>query len=88
MELRYLRNEQGKECDFVFLKDRKPIFAVECKLRGQEISENIYFFKEKLKNVPIWYQVYLEGKHKNIILPNLISVNFETFCRELKLVKL
>ena len=32
-ELRYIRDESGKECDFVVLKDKKAFFAVECKLK-------------------------------------------------------
>ena len=30
MELRYLRDTDKREVDFVIVKDRKPAFAVEC----------------------------------------------------------
>ena len=31
MELRYLRDTQGHEIDFVIIKNKIPLFAVECK---------------------------------------------------------
>jgi uncharacterized protein len=31
MELRYLRDTDKREVDFVVLRDRRPLFAVECK---------------------------------------------------------
>ena len=31
LELRYLLDLDGREIDFVILRDRKPLFAVECK---------------------------------------------------------
>jgi hypothetical protein len=31
MELRYLRDTDGREVDFVVVRDTKPMFAVECK---------------------------------------------------------
>ena len=38
MELRYLRDTDKREVDFVFLKDRKPVFAVECKSGDKAIG--------------------------------------------------
>jgi hypothetical protein len=54
MELKYLRDETGKECDFVVIKDRKPIFAVECKLKNSDISPSLIYLKKKV-NIPMWY---------------------------------
>lgn len=31
IELRFLRDIDGREVDFFVLKDKKPLFAVECK---------------------------------------------------------
>jgi hypothetical protein len=31
MELRFLRDTDKREIDFVVIKDKKPLFAVECK---------------------------------------------------------
>ena len=39
MELRYLRDTDKREVDFVVLKNRKPAFAVECK-SGERIDQS------------------------------------------------
>lgn len=83
-ELRYIRDETGKECDFVVLRDRKPVFAVECKLSPGPISPSLLYLKSKL-NIPKWYQVHLEGPSK-IISPDLSVVSFEKFCEAVSLV--
>ena len=38
MELRYIRDTDKREVDFVVLKEGKPEFAVECKLGEKAIS--------------------------------------------------
>lgn len=83
MELRYLRDTDLREIDFVILKDKKPIFAVECKTGEKQISKHIRYFSERT-NIPVYYQVHLGEKsysEKNIhVLP------FEKFCKIEKLV--
>ncbi|MGB6340073.1 MAG: ATP-binding protein [Candidatus Aminicenantaceae bacterium] len=37
MELRFLRDTDKREIDFVVLKDRKPMFAVECKTGDKDV---------------------------------------------------
>lgn len=83
-ELRYIRDETGKECDFVVLRDRKPLFAVECKLQDTAVSPSLYYLRSKL-NIPMWYQVTLKEK-ANIVAPDLQVLPFERFCREIKSV--
>ncbi len=58
MELRFLRDTDGREVDFVVLKDRKPLFAVECKTGEKSLSKNISYFKERTP-IPKFYQVHL-----------------------------
>lgn len=85
-ELRFLRDETGKECDFVVLKSGKPIFAVECKLNDNNLSDSIKYLKSKLASqIPFWYQVTLNQPTK-IIEPNVKSVSFIKLCEELKLI--
>jgi hypothetical protein len=38
MELRFLRDTDKREVDFVVLRDRQPIFAVECKTGGRDVK--------------------------------------------------
>lgn len=74
MELRFVRDAQGRELDFVVLCDGKPEFAVECKSGDRELSRNIAYFAERLP-IPFIYQVHLGlkdvefPKHRARILP-------------------
>ncbi len=83
-ELRYIRDETGREVDFVVLRDRKPLFAVESKLSDSDISPSITAFKAKL-DIPKWYQVSLHGKRR-VIDPKLTCLGFADLCKELQLV--
>ncbi len=83
MELRYLRDTDGREVDFVVLKDSRPLFAVECKLAARNIEKSIPYFAARTA-IPRFYQVHLgEADYENgpiRVLP------FHTFCREVELV--
>ena len=61
MDLQYLRDRDGREVDFLVLKDKKPLFAVECKASDQNLSKAIAYFKERT-NIPEFYQVHLGTK--------------------------
>jgi predicted AAA+ superfamily ATPase len=84
MELRYLRDTDLREIDFVVIKDKKPLFAVECKTGEKEKSRHIEYF-QKRTNIPKFYQVHLGTKDygdpkSGRVLP------FTTFCKEINLV--
>lgn len=84
MQLTYLRDTDGREIDFVVLKDRKPIFAVECKSGDKQLSPHIKYFKERT-SIPEFFQVHMKEKDygndkTGRVLP------FTTFCKEKKLV--
>ena len=85
-ELRYIRDETGKECDFVVICNKKPMFAVECKLHDTDISPSLHYFKERLAQIPMWYQVTLSEKKDRHISPQFKIISFLKFCEELKLV--
>ena len=57
MELRYLRDVEKREVDFVVLKERKPLFAVECKKGDRSISDSLRYFSERT-SIPVYYQVH------------------------------
>lgn len=82
MELRYLKDIDGREIDFVVLKNKKPIFAVECKTGERAFSGHLFYFKERT-NIPKFYQVHL-GK-KDITNTNCRLLPFSTFCKIEKL---
>lgn len=85
IELRYIRDETGKECDFVVIKNRKPIFAVECKINSTDISPSLLYLKQRL-NIPMWYQVFLGDQKSRIIEPDFKILSFEDFCSAVELV--
>ena len=84
MELRFIRDTDRREIDFVVIKDRKPLFAVECKSGENSISRHIGYFAART-DIPAFYQVH-QGKKDfgqektGRVLP------FAVFCKELKLV--
>ncbi len=61
MELKFIRDTQGREIDFVVVRNNKPEFAVECKSGDREVGRNIAYFSERTP-IPIFYQVHMGGK--------------------------
>ena len=80
MELRFLRDTDKRELDFVVLKNKKPLFAVECKTGEKKLSRHIHYFKARTK-IPKFYQVHLGSKHIEVDKKTMI-IPFWTFCRE------
>ena len=84
MELRFLRDTDGREIDFVVLRDGRPEFAVECKTGERRASPACRYMRER-SSIPRWYQVHLgtadfgDEHSATRVLP------FPTFCRELSL---
>ena len=81
MELRFLRDSQKREVDFVVLKNKKPIFAVECKTGEGSLSPHVRYFKERTP-IPLFFQVH-QG-HKDYAPESKIRVMpFLKFCSEI-----
>lgn len=82
MELRFMRDIDKREIDFVILKNKRPIFAVECKSNDTSISRNIHYFAARTA-IPKFYQIHRASKaygdEKIRVMP------FEQFCDELSL---
>lgn len=84
MELRFLRDTDRREVDFVVMRDGKPEFAVECKSGERAINPAIGYFKERT-TIPKFYQVhlgtkdYVDHKSEGRVMP------FHTFCKELRM---
>ena len=58
-ELRYLRDKQQREVDFVVIRDRKPWFLVEVKHAETKLSPTLAYYQTQLK-VPHAFQVVLD----------------------------
>ena len=65
LELRYFRDVDGREVDFIVTENKKPIWAVECKLSDTEVDGSLKYFKTRFPSTQAW-QVSAEGR-KDII---------------------
>ena len=81
MELRYLRDTDRREVDFVVLQDGRPQFAVECKAQGKQQSPHLRYFRDRT-DVPAFYQVHL-GSEDYQVARGIRVLPFTTFVREL-----
>ncbi len=59
IELRFLRDVEGREVDFLLTVDGKPWFCVEAKTSDKTASRSLLHFKRKL-GLPLVYQVLRE----------------------------
>jgi hypothetical protein len=80
MELRFLRDTDKREIDFVVLRDRKPLFAVECKTGERAVSPAIRYFSERTA-IPRFFQVHLGDRHYESGSATVLP--FRSFCSEL-----
>ena len=84
MELRYIRDTDKRETDFVALQNGIPLFAVESQLNDRDIPPAIPYFAQRLK-IPKFYLVHLGQKdYEHASLP-LRVLPFEKFTTELEL---
>jgi predicted AAA+ superfamily ATPase len=83
MELRFLRDTDKREVDFVVIQNKKPLFAVECKSGEKALSPHIKYFSERT-NIPAFYQVHLGTKDYGAATSGRV-LPFTKFCIELKM---
>lgn len=84
MELRYIRDTDKREVDFVVLRDGHAEFAVECKSGERNASSACQYFRERT-NIPRFYQVHLGERSFGNAETNTCVLPFADFCRELAL---
>ena len=82
MELRFIRDTDRREVDFVVIRDSKPLFAVECKTGEKSLNPAIPYFRER---TPIndFYQVHMG--QRDWLSNGARILPFRTFCRALTL---
>jgi uncharacterized protein len=54
LELRYFRDIDGREVDFVVIERRQPIAFVECKLGDDSVSAGMRYLKARFPHVTAW----------------------------------
>lgn len=80
MELRFLRDSNGREIDFVVLRGNKPISAVECKTGERKLSRNISYFSQRT-GIPTFYQVHLGSKDVEVADSRARILPFTAFAK-------
>jgi len=85
MDLRFIRDTDKREVDFVVLQDKNPIFAVECKTGEATISKSIHYFSQRT-DIPEFFQVHLGTKDYGSAKAGGRVLPFATFCKLKKLV--
>ncbi|MCY4513326.1 MAG: ATP-binding protein [Bdellovibrionales bacterium] len=61
INLYYFRDTDKREVDFIITENKKPIKAIECKLKAKDISPHLKYFKAKFPKTEC-IQVHLENK--------------------------
>ena len=79
MDLKYLRDRDGREVDFVVLKNNNPLFAVECKASEYTLSQHVSYFQARTK-IPEFYQVHLKNKDIGMAKKGGRSLPLWKFC--------
>ncbi|MBL7717066.1 MAG: ATP-binding protein [Bdellovibrionales bacterium] len=72
MELRYFRDTDRREVDFVVLENGKPVQFIECKLSDGEVSSGLRYLKAKFPKVES-IQIALKGQ-KDVVTSDGISL--------------
>ena len=85
MQLHYIKDVESREIDFVVTKDKKPLFAVECKTGERSLQKNLAYYQDRLK-IPKVYQVHLGSKDFGSATKGGRVLPFSTFCIEEKMV--
>ena len=59
--LHYLRDAEKREVDFLVTFEKKPWFAVECKVKAEPPNPSLRYFGERV-GIPYLFQIHMEGK--------------------------
>lgn len=84
MELRFIRDTDKREVDFVVLRDGTPEFAVECKTGERSVSPQTRYFRERTQ-IPRFYQVHLGERDYGSEAADTRVLPFARFCEELRM---
>jgi hypothetical protein len=85
MELKFLRDTDGREIDFLVLKNGIPTFAAECKSSENALSKRIEYFKTRI-GIPEVYQVHLGTREFGNETTTGLLLPFRKFCQLKNLV--
>jgi len=72
VELRYFRDTDGREVDFVVVDRRRPLLGVECKWADVPVDKSLRYFKVRFPDCDAW-QISATGR-KHFVNPDGIRV--------------
>jgi len=84
MELRFIRDIDKREIDFVVIKDKKPLFAVEAKTKEKGLAPSISYFAERT-DIPHFYQIHLGSRDQEFPDSRARILPFAKFCQLLEM---
>lgn len=61
LELRYFRDTDGREVDFVITENRRPVRMIECKRSDGPVDRSLRYLKTRFPDSEAW-QVTAEGR--------------------------
>lgn len=73
LDLRYFRDTDGREVDFVITERRRPQLLVECKWGDAEVDRSLRYLKTRFSEAEAW-QVSATGR-KDYLTPEGIRVS-------------
>ena len=80
-ELKYIRDTDKREVDFVVTKNKKPVFAVECKSNEAKLSSHLEYFQKRI-SIPKCFQVHMIDKDFGNEQKKGRSLMFTRLCKE------
>lgn len=82
VELRYFRDLEGREVDFVVVEDGKAILIIECKWSDDDVNKTLIYLKRKFPQARAW-QLHATGKKDYQTKENIRVAPAWIFLREL-----
>ncbi|MBM4184454.1 MAG: ATP-binding protein [Gemmatimonadetes bacterium] len=65
LELRYFRDVDGREVDFVVVERRKPVMMIEVKLAAESATPSLRYLKRRFPDCDA-YQIHLRGARESV----------------------
>lgn len=82
MDLRYMRDTDKREVDFVVVEGRKPRFAIECKTSDRDVDPALSYFAQRT-GIPRFFQTHLGSAH--FVRGPVTVLPFSRLCDDLDL---
>ncbi|MBI4243125.1 MAG: ATP-binding protein [Planctomycetes bacterium] len=82
LEIRYFRDVEGMEADFVILESGRPSVIIECKWDDQQPGKGLRFMKQRFPRAHAW-QISATGKKDYVTTDNIRVCHALTFLKQL-----